>query len=160
MSIARSTHRLTLSAFLAFVMLLCGTPTPVSASPAAAGVRPGIEVFLADVPAGLRGKRVGLITNNTGIDRSGRSDIDLIAASDDLTLVALLAPEHGIRGTAEAGVTVADGVDAKTGLPVYTLYAAQGHSPTPEMLKDVDVLVYDLQEVSDTVRRTFLHTFT
>ena len=99
------------------------------------------------MPAALRGKRVGLITNNTGVDRSGTSDIDLIAQHDDLTLVALLAPEHGIRGTAEAGVTVADGVDAKTGLPVYSLYAAQGHSPTPEMLKDVDVLVYDLQEV-------------
>jgi uncharacterized protein YbbC (DUF1343 family) len=70
-----------------------------------------------------------------------------IAASDDLTLVALLAPEHGIRGTAEAGVTVGDGVDAKTGVPVYSLYGAQGHSPTPAMLKDVDVLVYDLQEV-------------
>lgn len=147
MPIARSGHRLTLSAFLTFVMLLCSAPTPVSAAPAAAGVRPGIEVFLADVPAGLRGKRVGLITNNTGIDRSGKSDIDLIAASGDLTLVALLAPEHGIRGNAEAGVTVGDGVDAKTGVPVYSLYGAQGHSPTPEMLKDVDVLVYDLQEV-------------
>ncbi|CAN1568436.1 Uncharacterised conserved protein UCP016719 [Mycobacteriaceae bacterium] len=147
MPIARPTHRLTLSAFLAFVMLLCGAPTPVSAAPAAAGVRPGIEVFLDDVPAAVRGKRVGLITNNTGIDRSGTSDIDLIAASDDLTLVALLAPEHGIRGTAEAGVTVGDGVDAKTGVPVYSLYGAQGNSPTPEMLKDVDVLVYDLQEV-------------
>ena len=79
------------------------------------------------MPAALRGKRVGLITNNTGIDRSGTSDIDLIAASDDLTLVAPLAPEHGIRGTAEAGVTVGDGVDAKTGVPVYSLYGAQGH---------------------------------
>ena len=147
MPVARSRHRLTLSAFLACVMLLCGAPTPVSAAPAAAGVRPGIEVFLDAVPAALRGKRVGLITNNTGIDRSGMSDIDLIAQSDDLTLVALLAPEHGIRGTAEAGVTVGDGVDAKTGVPVYSLYGAQGHSPTPAMLKDVDVLVYDLQEV-------------
>jgi uncharacterized protein YbbC (DUF1343 family) len=62
-------------------------------------------------------------------------------------VVALLAPEHGIRGTAEAGVTVGDGVDAKTGVPVYSLYGAQGHRPTPAMLKDVDVLVYDLQEV-------------
>ncbi len=147
MPVARSAYRLMLSAFLACVMLVCGAPAPVSAAPAAAGVIPGIEVFLADVPDALRGKRVGLITNNTGIDRSGRSDIDLIAASDDLTLVALLAPEHGIRGTAEAGVTVGDGVDAKTGLPVYSLYAAQGHSPTPDMLKNVDVLVYDLQEV-------------
>ena len=64
-----------------------------------------------------------------------------------MKLVALFSPEHGIRGTAEAGVGVADGVDARTGVPVYSLYGAQGHSPTPEMLKDVDVLVYDLQEV-------------
>lgn len=147
MPVARPIHRLTLSVFLVYVLLLCGVPAPVSAAPASAGVRPGIEVFLADVPAALRGKRVGLITNNTGIDRSGRSDIDLIAGSDDLTLVALLAPEHGIRGTAEAGVTVGDGIDAKTGVPVYSLYGAQGHRPTPAMLKDVDVLVYDLQEV-------------
>ena len=94
MPVARSGHRLSLSAFLAFILLLCGAPSPVSAAPAAAGVRPGIEVFLDDVPAALRGKRVGLITNNTGIDRSGTSDIDLIAQSDDLTLVALLAPER------------------------------------------------------------------
>ena len=147
MPVTRSGHRMTLSVLLVCVMLICGAPTPALASPAAAGVRPGIEAFLADVPAALRGKRVGLITNNTGIDRSGRSDIDLIAASDDLTLVALLAPEHGIRGTAEAGVTVGDGVDAKTGVPIYSLYGAEGHSPTPEMLKNVDVLVYDLQEV-------------
>ena len=92
MPVARSAHRLMLSALLACVMVLCAAPSPVSAAPAAAGVIPGIEVFLADVPAALRGKRVGLITNNTGIDRSGRSDIDLIAASDYLTLVALLAP--------------------------------------------------------------------
>lgn len=147
MRVARPIHRLTLSVVLACVLLLCNAPAPVSAAPTAGGVIPGIEVFLADVPDGLRGKRVGLITNNTGIDRAGRSDIDLIAASDDLELVALLAPEHGIRGTAEAGVTVGDGVDPKTGVPVYSLYGAQGHSPTPAMLADVDVLVYDLQEV-------------
>lgn len=147
MPAARFGYHLTLSIFLACVVLFCGAPAPVSAAPAAAGVRPGIEVFLDDVPAALRGKRVGLITNNTGIDRAGRSDIDLIAQSGDLKLVALLAPEHGIRGNLEAGATVADGVDAKTGVPVYSLYAAQGHSPTAEMLKNVDVLVYDLQEV-------------
>jgi len=110
-------------------------------------VRPGIEVFLADPPAQVRGKRVGLITNQTGIDRSGRSAIDLIAAHPDVKLVALLAPEHGIRGTAEAGVKIEDERDPKTGLPVFSLYLAEDRGPTPEMLKDVDALVYDLQEV-------------
>jgi len=113
----------------------------------APAVRPGIEVFLENVPAALRGKRVGLITNHTGIDRSGTPDIDLIAAHKDLKLVALLAPEHGIRGTVEAGEKVTDEVDARTGVPIYSLYLAEDRGPTPQMLANVDVLVYDLQEV-------------
>jgi uncharacterized protein YbbC (DUF1343 family) len=128
-----------------------GTATPaaagVTARPPASTVRVGIETFLADVPRALRGKRVGLITNQTGIDRSRNSDIDLIAKHKDLKLVALLAPEHGIRGTAEAGEKVADETDPKTGVPVYSLYKSENRGPTPEMLKDVDVLVYDLEEV-------------
>jgi uncharacterized protein YbbC (DUF1343 family) len=110
-------------------------------------VRPGIETFLADIPPALRGKRVGLITNQSGIDRERVPDIDLIAQHKDLKLVALLAPEHGIRGNAEAGVTIADEKDPKTGAPIYSLYQSEDRGPTPEMLKDVDVLVYDLQEV-------------
>jgi uncharacterized protein YbbC (DUF1343 family) len=113
----------------------------------AAAVRPGIETFLSAVPPTLRGKRVGLITNHTGIDSSGTSDIDLIAKHRDLKLVALLAPEHGIRGTAEAGEKIIDETDSKTGVPVYSLYKTEDRGPSPEMLKDVDVLVYDLQEV-------------
>ena len=81
------------------------------------------------------------------IDRSRTSDIDLIAQHKDLKLVALLAPEHGIRGDAAAGVKVVDETDPKTGVPIYSLYMAEDRGPTPEMLKDVDVLVYDLQEV-------------
>ena len=148
-----------------FVLAACArTPNPdadsaaarteASATGAAApapdradAVRPGVETFLADVPAGLRGKRVGLITNHTGIDRSRTSDIDLIARHPDLKLVALLAPEHGIRGDAMDGVEIADETDKKTGVPVYSLYMGEDHGPTPEMLRDVDVLVYDLQEV-------------
>ena len=114
---------------------------------AAAAVRPGIEVLLDDVPSRLRGGRVGLITNQSGIDRQRRSDIDLIAAHGSLKLVALLAPEHGIRGDRQAGVKIGDEVDAKTGVPIYSLYTAEDRGPTPEMLKEVDVLVYDLQEV-------------
>ena len=110
-------------------------------------VRPGIEVLLEHLPADLRGKRVGLITNNSAIDRAGVSAIDLIARHPGLRLVALLAPEHGIRGAAEAGDTIDDERDPKTGVPIYSLYKAEGRGPTPEMLRDVDVLVYDLQEV-------------
>ena len=111
------------------------------------GVAPGLETFLENVPAAVRGKRVGLITNHSAIDRSRASAIDLIAGHKDLKLVALLAPEHGIRGDIQAGVKVADEKDAKTGVPVYSLYLAEDRGPTPDMLKDVDVLVYDLQEV-------------
>jgi uncharacterized protein YbbC (DUF1343 family) len=110
-------------------------------------VRPGIEVFLAGVPTALRGKRVGLITNQSGIDRARRSDIDLIAQHPELKLVALLAPEHGIRGVAAAGAKIEDERDPKTGTPIYSLYKSEDHGPTAEMLRDVDLLVYDLQEV-------------
>ena len=153
-----------LCAMAASTLLASCVQTPVPASPSGAppaqttdtiavrlgaegAVLPGIEVFLTNLPPALRGKRVGLITNHTGIDRSRTPDIDLIAQHDDLQLVALLAPEHGIRGTLEAGVRVADDVDEKTGVPIYSLYTAGDHAPTAEMLKDVDLLVYDLQEV-------------
>ncbi|MES2521780.1 MAG: DUF1343 domain-containing protein [Gemmatimonadota bacterium] len=110
-------------------------------------VRPGLETFLADVPARLRGKRVGLITNHSAIDRSRALAIDLIAAHPQLKLTALLAPEHGIRGTVMDGVTIQNETDSKTGVPVYSLYLSEDRGPTPAMLADVDLLVYDLQEV-------------
>jgi uncharacterized protein YbbC (DUF1343 family) len=121
-------------------------PAPSSTS-VAAGVRPGIEVFLDDVPARLRGKRVGLITNHAAVDRSRTPDIDLIARQKDVQLVALFAAEHGIRGDAAAGAKIADDRDQKTGVPIFSLYMAEDRGPTPEMLKEVDVLIYDLPEV-------------
>jgi uncharacterized protein YbbC (DUF1343 family) len=124
-------------------------PPAANAPPPQRGVvvRPGIETLLADLPPRLRGARVGLITNQSGVDRAGASVIDRIAAHPDLKLAALLAPEHGIRGTLEAGVKVEDETDPKTGVRIYSLYAAEDQSPTPAMLASVDVLVYDLQEV-------------
>jgi uncharacterized protein YbbC (DUF1343 family) len=137
-----------------FLLAACArTPVPARSqaamtSPASAAVvQPGIETFLADVPAALRGKRVGLITNHTGIDRARTPDIDLIARHPQLKLVALLAPEHGIRGNVEAGERIEDEVDPRTGVPIHSLYLSEDRGPTPEMLRDVDVLVYDLQEV-------------
>jgi uncharacterized protein YbbC (DUF1343 family) len=127
-------------------LLVAQTQAQVQPSPADV-VRPGIEVFLSDVPQALRGKRVGLITNHSGIDRSRTPDIDLIAKHKDLKLVALLAAEHGIRGDAAEGVKIADETDSRTGIPIFSLYLAEDRGPTPEMLKNVDVLVYDLQEV-------------
>jgi uncharacterized protein YbbC (DUF1343 family) len=122
-------------------------PRTVEAPAGDGAVRPGLEVFLEHLPADLRGKRIALITNHSAIDRAGASAIDLVARHAGLRLVALLAPEHGIRGAAEAGATIDDERDAKTGIPVYSLYKAEGRGPTPAMLRDVDVLVYDLQEV-------------
>lgn len=115
--------------------------------PAPAVVQPGIEVFIAGVPQALRGKRVALITNNSGIDRARTSDIDLVAQHKDLKLVALLAPEHGIRGDAAEGKKIEDETDPKTGVHIYSLYMAEDRGPTPEMLKDADFILYDLQEV-------------
>src|SRR5688572_16629251 len=97
-----------------------------------APVRPGIETFLANVPVALRGKRVGRITNHTAVDRSRTTDIDLIARHGDLKLVAIFAPEHGVRGTAAAGERVVDEVDAATGVPIYSLYLSEDRGPTPE----------------------------
>jgi uncharacterized protein YbbC (DUF1343 family) len=140
--------RIVLVLSIGFTHLL-GAQTP-SSKPARGGavtVRPGIEMFMANPPASVRGKRVGLITNQSAIDRSRTADIDLIAGSKDMKLVALFAPEHGIRGTAAAGAKITDEKDATTGVPVYSLYGAEDRGPTTEMLKDVDVLVYDLPEV-------------
>ena len=126
---------------------LCAGAAAQTASRSSDVVRPGIEGFLADIPEPVRGRRVGLITNHAGVDRAGTPAIDLIAAHKDLKLVALFAAEHGIRGTAAAGERIADDRDAKTGIPMFSLYRAEDRGPTPAMLADVDVLVYDLPEV-------------
>jgi len=130
------------------LLAACAPAANVSRAPFADGlVRPGLEAFLASVPAELRGKRIGLITNHSAIDRAGRPAIDLVAAHKDVQLVALFAPEHGIRGTAAAGTTIEDERDAKTGVPIYSLYKTEDRGPADSMLVNVDALVYDLQEV-------------
>ena len=104
----------------------------------------------------LRGKRVGLVTNPSGVDRYLRSTIDVLFEAPEVNLVALYGPEHGVRGDASAGDHVASGKDPKTGLPVYSLYGAT-RQPTPAMLKDIDVMVYDIQDVG-TRSYTFIST--
>ncbi len=109
-------------------------------------IRPGIEVLLEDSLHLVEGRRVGLITNQTGVDASGRSSIDRIHEHPSVELLALFAPEHGIRGTAEPGETIDDEVDIETGLPIFSLYGAV-RSPTPEMLEGIDLLVMDYQDI-------------
>jgi uncharacterized protein YbbC (DUF1343 family) len=109
-------------------------------------VIPGIEVLLSEQISLIRGKRVGLITNHTGVDRRLRHDIDLIAAAPEVKLTALFSPEHGIRGASQAGEKVQSSIDAKTGVPVHSLYG-ETRRPTAAMLKDVDILVYDIQDI-------------
>jgi uncharacterized protein YbbC (DUF1343 family) len=115
-------------------------------SPQQARVTPGISVLLRDSLHLIRGKRVGLITNHTALDERGRSSIDRLNEASGVKLVALFAPEHGIRGTAEGGALIASAVDAKTGIPIRSLYGAT-RVPTSRMLADLDVLVYDIQDV-------------
>src|SRR5579872_610393 len=103
----------------------------------------GIDVLEAQNFAPLAGKRVGLITNQTGVDRAGRSTIDLVAHAPGVKLVALFSPEHGIRGTIDARVS--SSTDEATGLPVYSLYG-DTERPTVAMLKGIDVLVFDIQD--------------
>ena len=107
-------------------------------------VKPGIEVLRDRGFEGLRGKRVGLLTNPSGVDRELRSTIDILR--ENVNLVALYAPEHGVRGDIWAGGKVESGKDAATGLPVHSLYGATRQA-TPEMLKGIDILVYDIQDV-------------
>ena len=109
-------------------------------------VKPGIEVLRDGGFKELQGKRVGLVTNPSGVDRYLRSTIDILYNAPGVELVALYGPEHGVRGDVYAGGMVADTRDEATGLPVYSLYGAT-RRPTPEMLEGIDVMVYDIQDV-------------
>ena len=114
------------------------------------GVIPGIEVLLSDSIHLVRGKRVGLLTNHSGRDRRGTSSADLLHRTPGVRLTALYGPEHGIRGAARAGEKIGASVDSATGVTVHSLYGAV-QVPTAEMLKDVDVLLYDIQDVGARV---------
>ena len=112
---------------------------------AAAVTRPGIETLRDSGFAQLNGKRVGLITNPTGVDNNLKSTVDILHEAAGVNLVALFGPEHGVRGDVHAGDTVGNSVDAATGVKVYSLYG-KTYKPTKEMLKDIDVLIYDIQD--------------
>lgn len=109
-------------------------------------VKPGIEVLQEMDFAPLAGKRVGLVTNPSGVDHNLRSTIDILHSAPNVNLVALYGPEHGVRGDVYAGGHVADFTDPVTGLPVYSLYGPT-RKPTQRMLDGIDVMVYDIQDV-------------
>lgn len=139
------------AAALALSAVACADRRPAAGAggeqlPAPTTVRPGIEVLLSDSLHLVAGRRVGLVTNHTGIDSGGRSSIDLLAEHAQIELVALFAPEHGIRGDAQDGVLIAADVDVRTGVPIHSLYGAT-RQPTPTMLEGVEVLLFDMQDI-------------
>ncbi|MBM4160926.1 MAG: DUF1343 domain-containing protein [Ignavibacteria bacterium] len=109
-------------------------------------VKPGIDVLRSRNFDVLQGKRVGLITNPTGITSDLQATVDVLHNATGVELVALFGPEHGIRGDTEGGKYVENYTDSKTGLPVYSLYG-RNRKPTKEMLRGIDVLVYDIQDI-------------
>ena len=116
----------------------------------------GVEVLLDEQKDLIKGKRVGLITNPTGVDQDLNSIVDLLFNDPDVELTALYGPEHGVRGDAQAGSYVEYYIDEETGLPVYSLYG-QTRKPTPEMLENIDVLLFDIQDVG-TRFYTYIYT--
>lgn len=121
------------------------TPTAaVPVLPLDADVLNGIDVLERDGFRQLAGMRVGLVTNHTGRDRRGRQTIDVLREAANVKLVALFAPEHGIRGLLDEKLS--DAKDEKTGLPIYSLYG-ESRRPKPEQLRELDALVFDVQDV-------------
>jgi CubicO group peptidase (beta-lactamase class C family) len=113
-------------------------------SPSSGKVLTGIDVLERDQFRQLAGMRLGLVTNHTGRDRQGLQTIDVLNKAPGVKLVALFSPEHGIRGVADEKVS--DSTDDATGLPIYSLYG-ETRRPKPEQLKNIDALVFDIQDV-------------
>ena len=109
-------------------------------------VKTGVEVLRDRGFEGLVGRKVGLVTNPSGVDSQLNSTIDILFNAPGVELVALYGPEHGVRGDVYAGDKVNDSMDSVTGLPVYSIYGST-RKPTPEMLEGVEVMVYDIQDV-------------
>ena len=130
--------RLSISLILVLFCICASASNPV--------VKTGIEVLRDRGFDILIGKRVGLVTNPSGVDRQLNSTVDILYNAPGVRLVALYGPEHGVRGDVYAGGKVADTKDEATGLPVYSLYGST-RKPTPEMLEGIDVMVYDIQDV-------------
>ena len=155
--------RRTPSGYAAFVLIVlasgaaCGTPRagadgePAASSRQGGPVRPGISVLLSDSIHLIRGKRIGLLTNHTGMDESSRSDIELLrtdprATAAQVSLVQLFSPEHGIRGT-EDRERIASGIDERSGLPIHSLYGSGTLAMPDSIVRRLDAVVFDLQDI-------------
>lgn len=128
------------------ITLLCGWTflgCKVQAQPT---IKTGLEVLKQNKFDLLEGKRVGIVTNPTGVDNQLISVADILVKAPNVNVVALYGPEHGIRGDFAAGDKVENAIDEATSLPVYSLYG-KTRKPTPDMLEGVDVLVYDIQDI-------------
>jgi len=119
-------------------------------------IKLGVEVLMEDEINLVKGKKVGLITNPTGVTAKLVSTVDKFHNHPEIELVALFGPEHGVRGNITAGGKVEDFVDQKTGVPVYSLYG-KTRRPTKEMLEDVEILVYDIQDIGS---RSYTYIYT
>jgi len=133
-----------------------GGPIGPTSNVRTAGVTTGAEILVRDSLHLLVGKRVGLITNPTALTVDGRHTIDLLNRHPDVDLRVLFAPEHGLRGGVDAGVHITGGTDPESGLAVRSLYGAT-LQPTPEMLRDIDVLLFDMLDIS---ARTYTYIWT
>jgi uncharacterized protein YbbC (DUF1343 family) len=109
-------------------------------------VLPGDDVFIAETWRELGGRNIGIVTNQSGVLSGGTPFVDAVRANPQITLKALFAPEHGLRGDHDAGTYVPSYTDPRSGLPVYSLYGATRH-PSAAMLDGIDVLVFDIQDV-------------
>ena len=132
-------------ALVAFAVLLPSCTAKVQQENPNKVVKTGIDVLESNGFKQLQGKKVGLVTNPSGVNNKLVSTVDILANAPGVELVALYGPEHGVRGDIHAGDKVSDEVDPKTGVPVYSLYG-KTRKPTPEMLKDIDAIVYDIQD--------------
>ncbi|HBK31065.1 MAG TPA: DUF1343 domain-containing protein [Porphyromonadaceae bacterium] len=129
-----------------FLCLLFLSVQAISVQAQKIRIKTGIEVLKDDQFSILKGKRVGLITNPTGVDNNLKSTIDILHEAPNVQLVALYGPEHGVRGDVHAGDKIETFTDPNTGVPVHSLYGAT-RKPSKEMLRDINVLVYDIQDI-------------
>lgn len=139
-----------------FIRLIClmALLWPVATCPAA--IRTGLDLVEGNRDLLFAGKRIGIIANHTSYNGDGKHIVDVFRQMEGVRVTALFSPEHGFRGTEEAGTTIDSRTDAATGLPIHSLYG-KTNKPTPQMLADVDVLVFDIQDVGARFY-TYLYT--